>query len=418
MNAMVRGRVEAPYGADRPHAPAAHHRRRPPRPTSIDIAYTISALAWLHPEPSLPSLLFMVTRSPAFARSRLQLIASHLKRSPSAAIAPSSSASLQAGSYRMSSSQGGAGGSGSGEGSQQPLAKEVPKFPKSSVAQYGQPLGSGRYVNTAGCLIIGDEVLNGKTRDSNSNFLAKWCFDLGIDLKRIEVIADDEEEIAEAVLRMSKNYDFVVTSGGIGPTPDDISYESIGKAFGAHPLEYDPETLHRMEEHSKTRSYSHKQTEEMLTARKRMALFPSGNKGVKVEVIFPAEDLWVPVVRVASKVHILPGVPRLFEALLTGLEPYTPIDPSKPKPHRILIHTKMPESSISPFLIKLTDKCKPLNIKVGSYPKLFNGVDVSVIGFEPEKLQEIAKEVEQEVNGTITESGQIGGGGAAQKADD
>lgn len=238
----------------------------------------------------------------------------------------------------MSSSQ---SGSGSGGPEKQPLAKETPKFPKSPVEQFNQPLGPGKYVNTAGCLIIGDEVLNGKTKDSNSNFLAKWCFDLGIELKRIEVIADDEEEIAEAVLRMSKNYDFVVTSGGIGPTPDDISYDSIGKAFGAQPLEYDSETLRRMEEHQKTRSYSHKQTEEMLTARKRMALFPSAKQGVKVEVIHPAEDLWVPVVRVAGKVHILPGVPRLFEALLTGLEPYTPIDPSKPKPHRILVHTKV-----------------------------------------------------------------------------
>lgn len=65
-------------------------------------------------------------------------------------------------------------------------------------------------------IVIGDEVLNGKTRDSNSNFLAKMLFDLGIELKRIEVIADDEEEIAEAVQRMSKAYDLVVTSGGIG----------------------------------------------------------------------------------------------------------------------------------------------------------------------------------------------------------
>lgn len=188
-------------------------------------------------------------------------------------------------------------------------------------------------------------MLNGKTRDSNSNFLAKWCFDLGIDLKRIEVIADDEEEITEAVLRMSQNYDFVVTSGGIGPTPDDISYESIGKAFGAYPLEYDAETIRRMEEHSKMRSYSHKQTEEMLTARKKMALFPAGDKGVKVDVIFPADEIWVPVVRVAGKVHILPGVPRLFEALLIGLEPYTAINPNKPKPHRILIHTEVSPAS-------------------------------------------------------------------------
>jgi molybdopterin-biosynthesis enzyme MoeA-like protein len=87
-------------------------------------------------------------------------------------------------------------------------------------------------ISTAACLIIGDEVLggkvfgtptedrvtNGQTVDTNSAFFAKYCFSLGIALKRIEVIADDEAEIVEAVRRMSSNYDFVVTSGGIGPT--------------------------------------------------------------------------------------------------------------------------------------------------------------------------------------------------------
>ncbi|RKK94759.1 hypothetical protein BFJ68_g15066 [Fusarium oxysporum] len=74
---------------------------------------------------------------------------------------------------------------------------------------------NSRTISTAACLIIGDEVLGGKT---NSAYFAKWCFNLGINLKRIEVIEDDEGEIVEAVQRMSDRYDFVVTSGGIGPT--------------------------------------------------------------------------------------------------------------------------------------------------------------------------------------------------------
>lgn len=67
--------------------------------------------------------------------------------------------------------------------------------------------------------------------DTNSAFFAKYCFSLGINLKRIEVIADDESEIIEAARRMSANYDFVVTTGGIGPTHDDITYQSIARAF-------------------------------------------------------------------------------------------------------------------------------------------------------------------------------------------
>jgi len=73
-------------------------------------------------------------------------------------------------------------------------------------------------INTAACLIIGDEVLGGKTTDTNSAYMAKFCFSLGMALKRVEVIADDEDEIIEATRRMSEKYDFVVTSGGIGPT--------------------------------------------------------------------------------------------------------------------------------------------------------------------------------------------------------
>ena len=70
-----------------------------------------------------------------------------------------------------------------------------------------------------------------QTVDTNSAFFAKYCFSLGITLKRIEVIADDESEIIEAARRMSANYDFVVTTGGIGPTHDDITYQSIARAF-------------------------------------------------------------------------------------------------------------------------------------------------------------------------------------------
>jgi molybdopterin-biosynthesis enzyme MoeA-like protein len=99
---------------------------------------------------------------------------------------------------------------------------------------------SDRTISTAGCLVIGDEVLSSKTMDTNSahfglplfpptprpiiicSDVAKYCFEIGIDLKRIEVIADDEGEIIEAVRRMSSNYDMVVTSGGVGPTHDDM----------------------------------------------------------------------------------------------------------------------------------------------------------------------------------------------------
>ncbi|GAA5937076.1 flavin adenine dinucleotide pyrophosphatase [Sporobolomyces koalae] len=257
-------------------------------------------------------------------------------------------------------------------------------------------------VRTAGMLIIGDEILNGKTRDSNSNFLAKMAFDLGIELKRIEVIADDEEEIVEAVTRMHKNYDWVVTSVST-PTHDDITYQSIAAAFKV-PLEYDDETIKRMEAFSKGRYDWSTQTEEQKTARLRMALFPKGS-----ENLFVQEDMWVPVVRVGGKVTIFPGIPSLFERLVTGYAShFIKLPRSSEKPFRVLVHTEMPESSISPFLTKLHERVRKEGIRVGSYPKIRLGVDVSLIGKDENRLLELAKEVEQELNGKLIAKGKLG----------
>ena len=134
-------------------------------------------------------------------------------------------------------------------------------------------------------------------------------------LYRIEVIADDEEEIVEAARRLTSHYDLVVTSGGIGPTHDDITYESLARAFDPEEgkLEYDDETLERMYELSKRRFNFKDQTEEQQTARKRMALFPVKH----AEVLHVDPALWVPVVRMKQRLCILPGVPKLFEQLLT-----------------------------------------------------------------------------------------------------
>jgi len=274
---------------------------------------------------------------------------------------------------------------------------ETPRFPLSEV-----PKTDG-VVRSAGMLIIGDEILNGKTRDTNSNFLAKMAFDLGIELKRIEVIADDEAEIVEAVRRMHKNYDWVVTSGGIGPTHDDITYPSIAAAFDV-PLEHHDETIVRMRAFSKGRYDFDGQTDEQRTARLRMALFPKGS-----EALFVQEDMWVPVVRVGGKVTIFPGIPKLFERLVTGYASrFIQLPDSSEKPFRVLVHTAMPESSLAPFLTKLDTRVKSEGIRVGSYPKLLKGVDVSLIGKDENRLLELAEEVVKELDGELVARGKLG----------
>jgi len=271
--------------------------------------------------------------------------------------------------------------------------KVVYNFPLSEIPK--NPLGEGRYIKTAAALIIGDEILNGKTLDRNSNYFARYCFEQGVELKRIEVIADDEDEIVEASRRMIKNYDFVITSGGIGPTHDDITYGSLAKAFN-QPLAHHAETLRRLGEMISRRPDLGRQTEEQRTARERMALFPA-----QAEVLYTSSEIWVPVVRLEGKLCVFPGIPRLFQRMLDGLTPYLPLPPPHERPFRQQIFTSLPESSIAPFLTELQARTKGDGIRVGSYPLLSQGVYVSLIGQDRDAIAAVAKETAEKLDGRL-----------------
>ncbi|KAL7284689.1 hypothetical protein ACG7TL_001992 [Trametes sanguinea] len=274
-------------------------------------------------------------------------------------------------------------------------AGEQPKwnFPLSPVP--ANPLGEGRYIKTAAALVIGDEILNGKTLDRNSNYFARYCFENGIDLRRIEVVPDEEDDIVEAARRLVKNFDFVITSGGIGPTHDDITYASLAKAFD-QPLEHHQETLRRMAEMTRHRADMAQQTPEQRAARERMALFPRD-----AEVLFIAPDIWVPVVRLAGKLCVFPGIPRLFQRMLDGLTPFLPLPPPSERPFRQQIFTALPESSIAPYLTELQARSKDAGVRVGSYPMLAKGVYVSLIGRDAEQVRGLAEEVAQRLQGRL-----------------
>jgi molybdenum cofactor synthesis domain-containing protein len=297
---------------------------------------------------------------------------------------------------RTVSTQTGPGSSTSSSASDS--ANEVPSFPDLDFAVSPlppNPLGEGNHIRTAAALVIGDEILNGKTHDKNSNVFARFCFDNGIELKRIEVVPDDEAEIIEASRRMVQNYDFVITSGGIGPTHDDITYASLAKAFDQN-LVHHTETLKRMSILARTRASLAEQNEEQKTAMHRMALFPE-----KGEVLYVGRDLWVPVIRLEGKLCILPGIPGLFQKMLHGLTPYLPLPPPSKRPLRMQIFTSRPESMIAPFLTDLQRRVKDSDIQVGSYPQMMKGVYVSLIGRDKAKVEQFAEEVVKETEGKI-----------------
>lgn len=251
-------------------------------------------------------------------------------------------------------------------------------------------------VRTAGIVIIGDEVLSSKTVDTNSAWFAKYCYELGVDLKRCEVIADEAEEIGEAVRRMSSKYDLVVTSGGIGPTHDDLTYPAIAAAFGQE-LALHAETVERMKRLSVRKiNWDVPADDPELVARKRMAQFPN-----QAAVVFPSEELWVPIVVANANVHILPGIPRLFQGLLQAYRPTLErrVDPAN-RLSRVLVATAMPESRISKFLADLQKRLDAKGVKVGSYPRGVNaGVVVSLLGKDKAYLETLVPEVERQLEG-------------------
>lgn len=223
----------------------------------------------------------------------------------------------------------------------------------------------------------------------------------------MEVIPDDEGDIIEAARRMSSNYDFVVTSGGIGPTHDDITYSSIAKAFNL-PLTLHDGAFTRMKKLSKPHpsqpNFDWNVDSPALTAKKRMVELPyDTSKPDESQVVFVNETMWVPVAVVNDNIHILPGVPRLFEALLEGLKPgILPrlTDPEGKGVYRILISTPMAESAVAGALTEIAKKVESKGVKVGSYPRWGKSRNtVTLVGTDRDFMDSCVPEVEKAVDG-------------------
>jgi molybdenum cofactor synthesis domain-containing protein len=158
---------------------------------------------------------------------------------------------------------------------------------------------------TAALLIIGNEILSGRTKDANLPYLAEKLNLAGVRLKEARIVTDDEAEIVAAVNALRARYDYVFTTGGIGPTHDDITSESIAKAFGV-PLERHPEAVRRLE--------AHYQPGQLNEARLRMANIPQGGTLVDNPVSH------APGFRIGN-VFVMAGVPRIMQAMLDNIVP-------------------------------------------------------------------------------------------------
>ena len=128
---------------------------------------------------------------------------------------------------------------------------------------------------TAALLVIGDEILSGRTKDKNIGFIAEYLTAIGIDLKEVRVVSDDEAEIVAGVNALRSRYTYVFTTGGIGPTHDDITADSVAKAFGVG-IDHHPDVVARFKERFK---------DDLNEARLRMARIPDGAELVQSATI-------------------------------------------------------------------------------------------------------------------------------------
>lgn len=158
---------------------------------------------------------------------------------------------------------------------------------------------------TAAALAIGDELLSGRTRDKNIGHLANALTQQGIELKEVRIVSDDEAAIVEALNALRAKYTYVFTSGGIGPTHDDITADAIAKAFGVA-IDHDPRAMAILEQHYDEIGL------EFTTARKRMARIPEGADLIQNNVS-KAPGFQI------GNVFVMAGVPSVFQAMLESV---------------------------------------------------------------------------------------------------
>ncbi|MEN8183169.1 MAG: molybdopterin-binding protein [Myxococcota bacterium] len=200
---------------------------------------------------------------------------------------------------------------------------------------------------SAGILVIGNEILSGKVTDANSPYLCRELRELGVDVQRVLTISDEIDLIAREVRTMSEAYDFVFTSGGIGPTHDDLTMDGVAAAFGRK-LEASESIEAR---------FAQALGNPLNESQVKMTLVPEG------AVLVDAGDLWFPVV-IVENVHIFPGIPELLRRKFESIRERFRGIPFVLK--RVFV--KRRESEIAQDLHDLLGEYPELML--GSYPKV------------------------------------------------
>ncbi len=230
----------------------------------------------------------------------------------------------------------------------------------------------------AALVIIGNEVLSGRTQDANIAHIAVNLNEYGIRLMEVRVVPDIEKDIIKAVNELRAENDYVFTTGGIGPTHDDITAASIAKAFGV--------TLERSEQTRQMLLDYYGDEAALTPARLKMADIPAGAK------LVPNPVSGAPGIHIGN-VYVMAGVPRIMQAMLDNILPT--LKGGAPVLSRT-VTCGMPESQIADELSKLQDQYP--HIDIGSYPSYREGKHSTALvlrGTDPREIDKAAGELEE-----------------------
>ena len=222
---------------------------------------------------------------------------------------------------------------------------------------------------TAAALVIGNEILSGKIADTNTTFLARGLFELGIELRRVVVCPDEVETISADLSDLRTSHDLVFTSGGVGPTHDDVTIEGVAASFGK------PVVRSEAVEKMIRQYYGERATEAHL----RMANMPEG-----AEMIRSSEAPWPTVV--IDNVFVLPGVPEIFELKFTDLRKR--LDQGQ-EFHSQAVFTLAGEGEIASLLERIATEFP--GVMVGSYVKWRAPDYRTKVTFDGNDLQAVTK---------------------------
>jgi molybdenum cofactor synthesis domain-containing protein len=232
---------------------------------------------------------------------------------------------------------------------------------------------------TAAFIIIGDEILSGRTKDANLGFIADELVEAGIRLKEVRVISDDEDEIVTTVRALSVKFDYVFTSGGIGPTHDDITCDSVAKAFDVA-VSHHPDAVKRMRAHASNVGV------DLNEARMRMARTPDGAKLI-LNPVSAAPGF------IIGNVHVMAGVPRVFQAMVKELLPTLK---GGDKVLSVAISSNLGEGKLATSLGEI--QVRYPDVTIGSYPYFRAGnygTTLVLRGTDMDRINLAAKEVRQ-----------------------